>query len=86
MIETHPIFYGTLIRYSSIPTMFKNYGLASMNIGILHYVICCVLGSAVFVPLQVEMGENVMRILNGEDIGNSIYVTIGVLVCSTIFI
>jgi len=51
VITTRPIFYGTLIRYASLPTSVKNFGLSAMNISFGHYVICCFLGSILFVPL-----------------------------------
>lgn len=82
VIEQNPIFYGTLVRYSGIPTSFKNYGLAAMNISFFNYIICCVLGSLIFVPLQAELGESLMRVLNGQDEGNQIWVTFVVLICS----
>ena len=65
VIEQKPIFYGTLVRYSGIPTSFKNYGLAAMNISFWNYLICCLLGSLVFVPLQAKLGESLMNVLNG---------------------
>lgn len=82
VIEQSPIFYGTLVRYSGIPTSFKNYGLAAMNISFINYLICCFLGSVVFVPLQAELGQSLMRVLNGEESGNQVWVTIIVLVCT----
>ena len=46
-----------MVRFSTIPTSVKNYGLALMDISFIQYMICCVLGSLVFVPVQASAGK-----------------------------
>lgn len=63
LVKSAPIYYGTMVRFASVPTSIKNYGLALMDIDFSNYILCCVIGSLVFVPLQASMGESVKQVI-----------------------
>lgn len=53
LIAKSPIYYGTILRLATVPTFVKNYGLALLDVNLTQYVICCAVGSGIFIPLQV---------------------------------
>ena len=65
LVKGHPIYFGTLIRFSTVPALLKNYGLPLLEISFLQYMVCCALGSVVFVPLQAYMGATIGPVLLG---------------------
>ena len=44
---TNPVYFGTLLRLATIPTVIKNYGLALLAITLPQYLVCCIIGSFV---------------------------------------
>ena len=40
LIKLEPLKYGMLLRFSGIPIVLRNYGLAVLPISFLHYMIC----------------------------------------------
>lgn len=44
---TNPVYFGTLLRLATIPTVVKNYGLALLAITLPQYLVCCIIGSFV---------------------------------------
>jgi len=57
LIASSPIYFGTLLRLATIPTAVKNYGLAFMDVSLTQYLICCMIGSSIFVPIQTYIGS-----------------------------
>ena len=84
VIEESPIYYGTLVRYAGLPTSVKNYGLGVMNISFTNYMICCALGSVVFVPIQAGLGSNLILMVQGKapKVSNPMWVTLVVCAAS----
>merc|ERR1712046_59247 len=66
LLARSPVYYGTVARLATMPAFVKNYGLASLNaIAFPQYLICCVLGSIIFVPLQAMLGHHLGGIYLG---------------------
>merc|ERR1719469_512824 len=57
LLNTSPVYYGTLFRLSLMPAFVKNYGLATLNIEFKQYITCCLLGSCLGVPSQAYLGH-----------------------------
>ena len=56
VLQSSPLYYGTLCRLATMPAAVKNYGLALLDISFPTYMGCCLLGSVVGVPLQGMLG------------------------------
>ena len=83
VIKDSPLYYGTLVRFSSVPASVKNYGLAALEISFKDYMITSMIGSAVFIPLKtyvnyqmIEMYDNLRK---GEVVLPSINLVIAVI-------
>ncbi len=50
LVRKEPFKYGLLIRFSSIPIIIRNYGLAVLPIRYLTYIACVFLQSSVSSP------------------------------------
>merc|ERR1740115_42504 len=57
VLKGSPVYYGTLCRLATMPAFVKNYGLASLDIALPQYMVCCLLGSVIGVPLQAILGR-----------------------------
>lgn len=56
-MRKEPFKYGLLIRFSSIPIIIRNYGLAVLPIKYLTYISCVFLQSSVSSPFQAYAGS-----------------------------
>merc|ERR1712166_1633094 len=65
LLGTNPVYFGTLLRLATIPTVIKNYGLALLAISLPQYLVCCVIGSCVYIPLQTYMGSTLGEMMLG---------------------
>jgi uncharacterized membrane protein YdjX (TVP38/TMEM64 family) len=50
LVRKEPLKYGLLIRFSSIPIIIRNYGLAVLPINYAQYIACVFLQSSVTSP------------------------------------
>lgn len=50
LVRKEPLKYGLLIRFSSIPIIIRNYGLAVLPINYATYIACVFLQSSVSSP------------------------------------
>jgi uncharacterized membrane protein YdjX (TVP38/TMEM64 family) len=50
LVKKEPLKYGLLIRFSSIPIIIRNYGLAVLPINYPTYIACVFLNAAVSSP------------------------------------
>jgi uncharacterized membrane protein YdjX (TVP38/TMEM64 family) len=57
LVRREPFKYGLLIRFSSIPIIIRNYGLAVLPIKYLTYIACVFLQSSVSSPFQAYAGS-----------------------------
>lgn len=57
LVKKEPFKYGLLIRFSSIPIIIRNYGLAVFPIRYLTYISCVFLQSSVSSPFQAYAGS-----------------------------
>ena len=58
LVKKEPFKYGLLLRFSSIPIILRNYGLAVLPINYLTYMAVVFLQSAVTSPLQAYAGSH----------------------------
>ena len=57
LVRREPFKYGLLIRFSSIPIIIRNYGLAVLPIKYITYIACVFLQSSVSSPFQAYAGS-----------------------------
>lgn len=57
LVRKEPLKYGLLIRFSSIPIIIRNYGLAVLPINFSQYMACVFLQSSVSSPFQALAGS-----------------------------
>ena len=58
LVKREPLKYGLLIRFSSIPIIIRNYGLAVLPIRYGTYMACVFLQSCVSSPFQAYAGSH----------------------------
>ncbi len=58
LVKKEPLKYGMLIRFSSIPIIVRNYGLAVLPIKYPTYILCVFLQSSVTSPFQAYTGSH----------------------------
>ena len=69
LVRKEPLKYGLLLRFSSIPIILRNYGLAVLPIKYATYIACVFLQSSVSSPFQAYAGShfsNFMELLNPQ--------------------
>lgn len=71
VIKLNPIFYGTLIKFASVPTSVKKYGLAALDISMKNFMICSILSNLVFVPIKAYVGYQFIDIYEKQKRGES---------------
>lgn len=64
LVRREPLKYGLLIRFSSIPIILRNYGLAVLPIRFPTYIACVFLQSAVSSPFQAYAGSQFTSFLD----------------------
>mmetsp|Transcript_70 Transcript_70/g.74 ORF Transcript_70/g.74 Transcript_70/m.74 type:complete len:188 (-) Transcript_70:54-617(-) len=64
VIRKSPIYYGTLVKFASIPASVKNYGLAALEISFRDYMICSLIGSLVFIPLKTYVNYQMIEMFD----------------------
>lgn len=57
LVKVEPLKYGLLIRFSSIPIIVRNYGLAVLPINYATYLACVFLQASVTSPFQAYTGS-----------------------------
>ena len=50
LVKQEPLKYGMLLRFSGIPIVLRNYGLAVLPISLKNYLICLLIQSLITTP------------------------------------
>ena len=64
LVRREPLKYGLLLRFSSIPIIVRNYGLAVLPINYLTFIACVFIQSAVTSPFQAYAGSQFTSFLD----------------------